>query len=282
MQWRAAWSTFIYDCRMGRSKALPILMYHHVSQQPGLVTVSPETFRDQIGQLARAGWRTVGLDAVEHFFAGAAIPEKTCIITFDDAYADNMVHAAPVLAEGGMKAVVFAVTGWMGDGPPRSGNLETPSHRECKRRIAVGDSDSVIMRWKEAERLQSAGVFEFHSHTHTHARWDKTIVDGEDRRAALRADLGASKSALAKHLGVSSRHLCWPQGHYDDLYLEVAREMGMDYLYTTEPRVNSSGAAPTRIGRFVIKDKPGKWILRRTRLYASPILGRLYTLIRPS
>ncbi len=282
MPWHVAWNIFICDCRMDRARALPVLMYHHISPQAGLVTVSPDTFRNQIGQLARAGWRTAGLDVVERFFAGEAIPEKTCIITFDDAYLDNMVHAAPVLREARMKAVVFAVTGWMGNGPARSGAMETPSHRECKKHIAAGDSDSVILRWEEAEQLQSAGIFEFHSHTHTHTRWDKVITDKACRRTALREDLNSSKRMLAEKLGVSSRHLCWPQGHYDDLYLEVARDLGLDHLYTTESRINLPGTSPAHIARFVTKDKPGRWILQRTRLYSSPILGRLYSLIRPS
>ena len=76
-----------------------------------------------------------------------------------------------------MTAVIFTVTGWLGEGPVREGSPETPDHRECKRRIAAGDADSVILRWSEAERLQAAGVFEFHSHTHTHTRWDKTVAD---------------------------------------------------------------------------------------------------------
>lgn len=267
---------------MDSSRALPVLMYHHVSPQPGLVTVAPETFRDQIARLAKAGWRTMGLDAVERFFAGEPIPEKTCIITFDDGYLDNMVHAAPVLRAAGMKGVVFTVTGWMGDGPPRSGTLETPAHRDCKQRIAAGDSDSVIMRWREAEQLQSTGVFEFHSHTHTHIRWDKTIADEAGRRSALADDLNSSRRALASHLGIASRHLCWPQGHYDEIYLKVARSSGLDHLYTTEPRVNLPNGSTARIGRFVTKDKPGRWVLQRARLYSSPLLGRLYSLIRPS
>ena len=38
---------------MQKATALPILMYHHVSPNPGLVTVSPAAFRAQIRV---AGW----------------------------------------------------------------------------------------------------------------------------------------------------------------------------------------------------------------------------------
>ncbi len=265
---------------MSKASALPVMMYHHVSPSPGLVTVAPDTFRSHLHALAKAGWQTAGLGTVERFFAGEPVSAKTCVITFDDGYLDNLVHAAPVLAELNMKAVIFAVTGWLGDGPPRFGQLETPDHRECKRRIAGGDQDSVMLRWSEVELLHAAGTFEFHSHTHTHTRWDKLFDSIAAKRAALVQDLADSRQSMEQHLGRVSRHLCWPQGYYDELYREVARVAGFDYLYTTEPRLNRPRSPADRIGRFVTKERDGEWLVRRTRLYANPWLGRLYAAIR--
>ena len=59
---------------MQKATALPILMYHHVSPNPGLVTVSPAAFRAQMESLAGAGWRTAGLDEAARFFRGEAVP----------------------------------------------------------------------------------------------------------------------------------------------------------------------------------------------------------------
>lgn len=260
-------------------RALPVLMYHHVSPSPGLVTVSPACFRAQMERLARDGWRSIGTAELEAFFAGQPLPAKSCLITFDDGYLDNFVHAHPALAELGLQALLFVVTGWLGDGPARQAG-DCPDHGECKRRIAAGDADSVVMRWSEAEAMQAAGVFEFHSHTHSHARWDKEIADTQARRAALAADLAQSRAALAGRLGVASRHLCWPQGYYDAQYLAVAGEAGFDHLYTTEVRINRPGGATHRIGRFVTKERPGDWLEKRTRLYANPWLGGIYSAFR--
>lgn len=265
---------------MKRAAALPILMYHHVSPNPGLVTVSPAAFRAHLAALAAAGWRTAGLTEVERFFRGEPLPARTCVITFDDGYLDNGVYAAPALAEFGMMAVVFAVTGWLGEGPVREGTLATPDHRECKRRIAAGDADSVVLRWSEATRLREAGVFEFHSHTHTHTRWDHSVSDPAARQAALAADLASSRAALADRLGSAGRHLCWPQGYYDGQYAAVAQAEGFDYLYTTETRLNRPGGDTGRIGRFVTKERGGAWLESRTRLYANPWLGGLYCALR--
>lgn len=260
--------------------ALPVLMYHHVSPSPGLVTVSPETFRAHIKALAEDGWQSAGLDAVEACLAGLPLAKKTVVITFDDGYLDNAIYAHPVLAEFGFTAVLFLATGWIGDGPLRQGSQPTPEHGECKRRIASGEADSVMLRWSEVEALRAAGTFEFHSHTHTHTRWDKTVADPEARAAALRDDLLASRQTLAARLGTAGRHLCWPQGYYDAQYIDVARECGFDYLYTTEKRINKAGSDPLRIGRIVTKEKGGDWLLSRTRMYSRPFLGQLYVALR--
>jgi peptidoglycan/xylan/chitin deacetylase (PgdA/CDA1 family) len=265
---------------MSKARALPVLMYHHVSPSPGLVTVSPDCFRSQISALAKAGWRSVGLLEVERFFAGESLPPRSCVITFDDGYLDNAIYAAPILSEFGMKAVVFVVTDWMGDGPIRHETEVHADHRECKRRIAAGDADSVILRWSEAELLAEQGVFEWHSHTASHIRWDQTVVDLAQRKTALSADLLRSRKALAERLGVVSQHLCWPQGYYDQDYIEVACAAGFNYLYTTRPTVNVVGKGMLEIGRFVTKERTGRWLLNRTGLYSRPWLGRMYAAMR--
>lgn len=257
-------------------KALPILMYHHVSPEPGLVTVSPQAFQSQIAGLAKAGWRSAGLDEVAAFYRGEKLPSKTVVITFDDGYLDNLVHAHPVLLEYGMKAVLYVVTGWLGEGPVRQGIQPTPNHRTCKELIASNQADDVMLRWSELEKLYSAGTFEFHSHTHTHTRWDKQIADPLAREEALSNDLAQSRATLVQQLGCCSSHLCWPQGYYDADYVRIAQSQGFDYLYTTEKRVNLPTGSPLRIGRIVTKEKGAVWIRSRSFIFSTPWLGKLY------
>lgn len=263
---------------MNGAQALPILMYHHVSPNPGLVTVSPTTFRDHIQSLAKAGWRSAGLDAVERFYRGERLPAKTCVITFDDGYLDNYIYAHPVLQEFGMRAVLFIVTAWVGDGPARSKvDAITPDHNRCKVLIGEAAADAVIVRWSEVEAMLAAGTFEFHSHTHTHTRWDQKILDPIARATALQRDLESSRTSLKQRLGAASRHLCWPQGYFDEAYILQARERGFDHLYTTEKGVNTPRGSPLRIGRIVTKTRPGSWLVNRVGIFASPLLGGIYS-----
>ena len=61
-----------------------MLMYHHISPSPGLVTVSPDHFAAQMHWLKRHGYTTLTLDALAGFLAGGPVPDKSVVITFDD------------------------------------------------------------------------------------------------------------------------------------------------------------------------------------------------------
>src|SRR3546814_4341843 len=93
----------------------------------------------------------------------------------------------PLLKKYGFSALVFLVTSWMGDGPPRNslgqGELpQTPSHGECARLVGQGQTDAVALRWSEVLAMRDSGVMEFHSHTHTHTRWDQDARRSDKRR----------------------------------------------------------------------------------------------------
>jgi len=261
------------------SGGLPVLMYHHVSPAPGLVTVSPENFRAQMSWLARHSYTGLSAQGLVDFLAGRQVAEKSVVITFDDGWRDNWTHAHPVLKEFGLHALLFLVTGWVGEGATR-GDAPALGHRACKAAVAEGHGDDAVLRWSEVEAMEAAGTFETHSHTHSHTRWDKTLPAGPARDQALAEDLAASRDTLATRLGRHDPHLCWPQGYYDADYIRVAQAAGFSHLYTTEHRVAEPGSDPLRIGRQVVKDKSGLWFGTRMALWRHPALAGFYEAVK--
>lgn len=233
-----------------------------------------------MARIARDGWKTIGSEELEAFFSGESLPDKSVMLTFDDGYLDNFIYAHPVLEEFGLRATLFIVTNWMGEGPVRRDGEDCPNHKECKRRIAAGEPDSVMLRWSEVETMQRAGTFEFHSHTHTHTRWDKVIPDGQARLDAMTTELETSRAKIKEKLGFEDRHLCWPQGYYQESYVELATRLGFDHCYTTSPTVNRCGGDRRHIGRIVTKETDGAWTAQRLRIYSSPWLGELYNVLK--
>jgi peptidoglycan/xylan/chitin deacetylase (PgdA/CDA1 family) len=266
---------------MKTASAVPVLMYHHVSPSPGLVTLSPENFRAQMRWLAEHGWRTIGCDELAGFIAGRPLPAKSVLLSFDDGYLDNYVYAHPVLAEFGLKAALFIVTGRIGDGAARAcageGTLpDTPAHSACKAAVQAGRADAVMLRWGEVERMRAAGSFEFHSHTHTHTRWDQVETDPDRRRILLVDDLTQSRATLQTRLGHVTPHLCWPQGYFDDAYIDAAQQCGFSHLYTVERGSVVPRADASRIRRIVTKDRGAWWLGSRLAIYRRPCLSRIY------
>lgn len=266
------------------ASVVPVLMYHHVSPASGLVTVSPEHFAAQMRWLSQHGYTTLTLDALAGFLAGEPVPAKSVVISFDDGYLDNWVHAHPVLAQYHLRAVLFLITRWLGEGPVRGhaglGQGPLPaclSHHAGKTAIDAGQSDLVMMRWSEVLAARDAGTFEFHSHTHTHTRWDKVYPGDADNKAkALAYDLANSRNVLATRLGGTSPHLCWPQGYYDEDYIRVAEAAGFRQLYTTEPGVVGADSVASRLPRIVVKDRGLGWFAPRMWAYRQPALARWY------
>lgn len=262
-------------------------MYHHVSPNPGLVTVSPETFVAQMEYLATRGYTALGADVFAAFLRGECeVPEKSVLITFDDGYLDNYVYAHPILQKFSLHAVLFIVTGWIGNGPARAhagmqaATPDCPDHRGCMTEIAADRKDKVMLRWSEIEIMKQAGVFEFHSHTHSHVRWDKEYADANQRIAAVSADLLRSRATLTRHLGSYRPHLCWPWGYYEAAYVDAALAAGFGTLYSVAKGGSKQGTSPLAVPRIVIKDKPVNWFARRLWIYSHPSIAALYTRLR--
>lgn len=269
------------------TRAVPVLMYHHVSPHPGLVTVSPETFEEHVAYLARKKYRALAADEFLDFLLGQrALDGRNVLITFDDGYLDNYVYAWPILQRYGLKATIFAITGLVGDGAARTylGAAKvlpaTPDHRGCKAAVAEGRADEVMLRWSEIQAMQASGAVEVHSHTHTHQRWDKLHADNKERFDAVEADLDASHAALKTRLGLESRHLCWPWGYFEPEYQSIAARVGFAAQYATARGVNVAGGDSRCIPRLVMKDRPAGWFATRVAIYQNASLGRFYGRLR--
>lgn len=264
-------------------------MYHHVSPNPGLVTVSPQNFERQMQALAHRGYAALTAQRFAGFLRGREeVPERSLLITFDDGYLDNYVHAFPVLQRLGLHAVIFAVTGRIGDGAvrPHAGKRngaalpDCPSHRSCGAAIAAGRADEVMLRWSEIEHMQASGCVEIHSHTHAHVRWDRMFPDRAQRLAALEEDLQRSREALQRRLGGERAHLCWPWGYFEPEYQAIASRIGFANQYTVAPGLNRAGGDPASISRLPTKDRSGNWLASRMWIYRRPWLGGLYLKLR--
>lgn len=260
-------------------KTVPVLMYHHVCPAPGLVTVSPNIFRAHMEMLKHEGYTTLSGDTFLAYLQGrAAVPDKSVVITFDDGYLDNYLHAYPILKGLGLHAIIFVVTGWVGEGVARDIKSvpPCPDHSRCKAAIREGRADGVMLRWTEIELMQASGTIEFHSHTHRHVRWEQMYPDPSVALMHLREDLIASRHHLVARLGERPYQLCWPWGIFDDAYQDVAEEIGFTAQYSVDPHANYSTRGPKQIGRIAVKSASARWLALRLWIYANAKRANVY------
>jgi peptidoglycan/xylan/chitin deacetylase (PgdA/CDA1 family) len=105
---------YLKSVRRLRSRSVSILMYHGVTPVPLPVfnwcQLGLERFTEQLAFIA-AEYNVLPLrEVVDRMEAGAPLPARTAVLTFDDAFRNVLTTAYPVLEKYQTPATVFVVT----------------------------------------------------------------------------------------------------------------------------------------------------------------------------
>jgi peptidoglycan/xylan/chitin deacetylase (PgdA/CDA1 family) len=96
---------------------VPILLYHHISVSPigSRYYVPPDKFETEIKLLHDWGYSTIPTTMlVKTIVAGASLPPRPIIITFDDANEDNYTNAFPIMKKYGFTGVLYLPYDYIG------------------------------------------------------------------------------------------------------------------------------------------------------------------------
>lgn len=166
-----------------------ILTWHSLDRSGSAISVAPEEFRRQVEWLAASGVKVVGVEQL------LELPDDTdaAALTFDDGFANFAVEAAPVLAELGMPATIFVVTGHAG-GDNRWGG-----------RDHAGIPTLPLLGWDELAGLRDAGMT-LAAHTRTHPRLPALDT------GALEREIGGAADEMESRLGERPAGFAYPYG----------------------------------------------------------------------
>lgn len=95
-----------------------ILMYHRIARapvDPWNLCVSPTHFAEQLSMLRRYG-TVLPLRTLVRRAREGNLPRRAVAITFDDGYADNLLHALPLLEAYDLPATFFLTAGPISEG----------------------------------------------------------------------------------------------------------------------------------------------------------------------
>jgi peptidoglycan/xylan/chitin deacetylase (PgdA/CDA1 family) len=173
-----------------------ILSYHKIGNPPrdGWHTwnyTGVEEFSSQLEWFHRRGWEFLSArDFLNASSGSVELPEKSVLVTFDDAYESLLANALPVLRKFSAPGVVFVPTQFVGET-----NLFDHGVEPVER----------IAGWDTLAAMESAGI-SVESHGSTHRAFS-SLNDLE-----IEQELALSKRAIRENLGKDSRLFAFPYG----------------------------------------------------------------------
>ncbi|MEA1048869.1 polysaccharide deacetylase family protein [Lamprobacter modestohalophilus] len=204
------------ECRL--EARVSILMYHQVGRfkamrQHRANYCDAGRFARQMALLAQGGFNVIALEqALAGLQGQQPLPPRAVLLTFDDAYAGFVEHALPVLVAHAFPAVVYAISGWVGQ-------------RMRWATATPGRAEPALMSAAQLRGLKDSGVC-IGSHGANHRKL------GELALAEQARELGQSRAALEDLLGQAVPHLCYPFGSFTRATVQLAAEAGYQSAMT--------------------------------------------------
>ena len=215
-------------------RAIPILLYHSVSDNPSPAladyTLAPARFDEHLAVIADQGWRTITVGELTKRVAGGAITEdRTLVITFDDGFADTAEEAAPILERHGFAATVYVTSGCVG--------------QECDWLGPTGRRP--MASWQQLRDLSGSG-WEIGAHSVDHSQLDVL------RPAALREQVRGSRSELQDHLGLPVESFAYPHGYHSGRVRREVIAAGFRSACAVKNSLSSTADDPYALARLTV------------------------------
>jgi len=218
---------------------ITVLLYHRVSDDArDNLTVGIAQFERQMA-LLRQHCRVLSIEDAVQCETVPASDRPTVAVTFDDGYADNYVHAAPILMRHRIPAAFFVSTGIVGTD---SGRFPHDVRR--------GNPPIPAMSWDQIRCLRDWG-FTIGSHSVNHI---DCAAEPEER---VRSELAESRDTLARELGTREPIFGYPYGgrrHMTAQRLELVRQAGYSACLSAY-----GGSNVARVDRFNVLRRGIHW-----------------------
>jgi len=271
-----------------RKNHLLILTYHRILSKPhdfafdeGVISVSPDIFEEEV-KFCKTYFSLINFEQLKNALEGITIlPPNPLIITFDDGYRDNYVHAFPILKKYNAPATIFIAVDYIGkdkifwwdevsfymkkSGHDQKGeidnmlrSLKLVSNRERIQRIEELNNranidisnlkmDRQILNWEEVKEMSTGGI-EFGSHTMTHP-----LLSQLDDMSEVAYELVKSKEILENKTNKRAIAFSYPVGKrnaFNEHIKENVKKTGYDFAVTYMHGVNY---LDDRIDRYALK-----------------------------
>lgn len=213
---------------------VPIIMYHSVRKdesQWGRYVISPLQLEKDIIYLKQQGYTAVFVnDLIRYVNYDEKLPEKPCIITFDDGTYNNLTYVMPLLEKYDFKATI-SVVGSYTMAASESGEKPNPAY--------------TYLRWEDINSMRKSGKVEFCNHSYDmhnfEVRKGSSQLKGEsydDYRKAFLNDTFKTQNLLYENCGFKPNVYTYPFGSSCENGRRLVKNAGFEASLGVEERPN--------------------------------------------
>ena len=210
-------------------QTVPILAYQNFSKtRSEKMTLARYNFDAQMKYLKQNHYQVISLDQLMDFIDyKAPLPEKSIVITFDDAWRSAYDIAVPILKKYGFTATFFIYTDFIGGGKALS--------------------------WKDIKELSKKG-FDIQCQTKTHRNLSipKKNESFKEYFNAIEMEITYPQKMLKKMLNKDCRYLAYPYGETNNLVIAILKKHGYRGAFTFGGEPNPFFIDRYKINRSVI------------------------------
>ena len=257
-----------------RPGRVPVLAWHGIGD--GRDDVDARAFKRQLELLRALGYRSISSADWARFRAGhaAALPPRPVLLTIDGGELDSYRRADGVLAELGMRATMFVVTGPSEAGDPRylrwselhrmaaSGRWDVePSARAGQTTVTI-DRDGAQAPFYAARRYTRSGGLE------TRAGWERRVAGDLFAVRDSFAAQGLAPHVLAVPYGDVGRRTTNDPALPRLLSALLTRQFGNWFVQAADPPFTAPGAGAAEryaLDRDTRPEDLYRWLRRHTK-----------------
>ena len=235
-------------CLHMTSFATVILQYHHVSvTTPASTSISPEQFSLHMQYLEDNDFTVIALSTLmESITQQKTLPNKSVVITFDDAYLDILTNGKPILDKHNFPFTIFI----------------NPS--------IVNRKSSHYLSWQQLKTMADDGVI-IANHGMTHDSLTR-IPEGMTQQTWLAENtetLLSAEKMILDNTGQSWRYLAYPYGEYSPAIQQWVQENNF-VAFTQQSGAVGLNTDTTTIPRFPVSQPYDQLSSLRDKLNALP------------